>query len=72
MSGSDTDGKEECEETAVELIAAAADQVTLDEYMRRNPRLMTDADLQLFAAVQRRNRARFLKGDSERRTKRKG
>lgn len=54
---------------AAEVMARAKDQVTLDEFMRRNPKTMTDDDYRELIAIQRRDRARFMVDDQEKKAK---
>lgn len=54
-----------------QLIDEAAEHVTLDEVMRRDPRTVTDDEFEDMIRGLRRARAMFIKGSEDRRQKRK-
>lgn len=59
-------------DTAAELLALASDHVTLDEFFARHPVKLTREDYEKMFAVERRERARFMVADEDRRQRRKG
>lgn len=55
----------EDEETAKELMAKAADGVTLDDIMLRHPSKISPEDRLVLVQIQRRERARFALKESK-------
>lgn len=66
------DPEEPDEETAKELLLKAQDHTTLDEFMARHPKHHSEAHYVAMIEVQRRDRARFMVEDGERKQKRRG
>lgn len=59
-------------ETGKEILDRAAAEPTLDEMMRRDPRKLTDADLDHMIKLQRIERGLFVKAKDIAKAKRRG
>jgi hypothetical protein len=55
-----------------EQLDAAAAEPTLDEFLRRRPDDLTDADLRRMVEIERGNRARFIAAQAARKAKKAG
>lgn len=55
--------------TAPEVLAQAAQEPTLDEYLRRDPATLSPKDLQKIVEIERRRRAMFIAQDAEKKEK---
>ncbi len=56
---------------AEEVQAAAIEQATLDEFMRRDPALLTEVEKAEMIVLQRHARSRFIKAEAERKNRKK-
>lgn len=55
-----------------ELLAEAAKEPTLDEYLKRDPATLEPKDIRAIIAKERERRAVFIAAESARKAKRKG
>ncbi len=56
---------------AEEVQAAAVEQATLDEFMRRDPALLSAAEKEEQVVLLRHARSRFIKAEAERKNRKK-